>query len=128
MNFTHPDTAKPDFLLIIAYNDSMADVTLNDETMKDPDILAFIEDAAFDDEAGTLTPYTLDKTGLGTTIVIYEYAGATEFFTVWHGFEVALSATTTDADGVQRGISEEEQTLIMQFLTDLDISTLVIDE
>lgn len=125
MLITSDQPGKPTLMLIVAYNDVMHDITFNDEGMETDIVKAYIEQAAQDYETGVSIPYTIRKTGLGTSIVIFDYADSTEFYSIWHGYEVSLSAWDEDENGVIINVSDQQKDMILQFLTDLDITTVV---
>ena len=124
--FLPEDEKKPRLVTIISYNESFADTTFNDQ-MPEEEFQACVSLIARDEETGEVLPYTVQKTGLGTKIIVFSAeAGATEYYTIWHGYEVSLYAYNGTEDEALPVTKAQDKT-IMQFLTDLDLSA-VIDE
>ena len=119
---------KPALTLIVAYNDSIEYLTFNDESINTDEVKAYIASVAYDYEQEAAIPYRIENTGLGTGVVIFERATATEFYSIWHGYEVSLYAYNLDAEGNESKLTEDQVSLVMKFLTDMDFSKVVVDE
>jgi hypothetical protein len=116
---------KPAIMVIVSYNDSYSDVTFNDE-MSDEEFNAQIKELVVDEETGEEMPYTVQKTGLGTRVVVIDDPdGFIEFYSIWHGYEVSLMAANFDADNNPSNPSEEQIAVIMQYLTDMDFQMII---
>lgn len=119
---------KPVLMAVVAYNDSLNELTFNNETIGTDFVKNYIESIAYDSEREALIPYTVENTGLGTGVVIFDRASSTEFYSIWHGYEVSLYAFNLDAEGNESSLTDEQKALVMKFLTDLDITKIVVEE
>ena len=116
---------KPAMMVVVSYNDAFSDITFNDE-MSDADFEAYVNALVVDEETGEATPYTVMKTGLGTkVVVISDPDGFTEFYSIWHGYEVSLMSANFDADLNATPPTDEQIAVIMQFLTDMDFQKII---
>ncbi len=117
---------KPHITTSVAYNDSAADITFNDE-MGEEAFQNYVKLIAVNPETGEEIPYTVQKTGLGTKVVILNHPTVTELYTIWHGYEVSVFAyvQTSEEPFASVAVTEDQLTVIMQYLTDLDISALI---
>jgi hypothetical protein len=116
---------KPAIMVVVSYNDTFSDVTFNDE-MPEADFEAQVNQLVIDEETGEALPYTVMKTGLGTkVIVINDPDGFTEFYSIWHGYEVSLMSANFDADNHATPPTDEQIAVIMQFLTDMDFQKVI---
>ncbi len=117
---------KPHINTVVSYNDSAADITFNDD-MAEEDFQSYVKLITTDPETGEEIPYTVEKTGLGTKVIIYTHTYATELYTIWHGYEVSVYAyvQTGEEPFASVPVTDEQLAVIMQYLTDMDISTLI---
>ncbi len=122
------DLSKPALMVLVAYNDSIEYLTFNDETVATDEVKSYIDTVAYDYERETPIPYKVENTGLGTGVVIFDRATSTEFYSIWHGYEVSLYAFNLDAEGNESSLTPEQKSLVMKFLTDLDISKVIEEE
>ena len=113
----------PHISLFVSYNDSYSEITWNDDMPQD-EFEQSIAPLVINEETGETIPYSITKTGLGTKVIHYELEGACELYTIWHGYEVSLYAYHQDGD-TYTALTDEEMELVMQFLTDLDISMII---
>ncbi len=118
---------KPALTLIVAYNDSIEYLTFNDESIHTDEVKAYIASVAYDYEQEAAIPYRIENTGLGTGVVIFDRVSATEFYSIWHGFEVSLYAYNLDAEGNESSLTDDQKALVMKFLTDLDITKVLVE-
>ncbi len=119
---------KPAIMVVVSYNDAVSDITFNDE-MPEADFEAQVNQLVIDEETGEAMPYTVMKTGLGTkVVVINDPDGYTEFYSIWHGYEVSLMAANFDADNHPTPPTDEQIAVIMQFLTDMDFQKVIEDK
>ena len=117
---------KPTLALIVSYNESASDITFNDD-MSEADLESYINQVAEDPETGEVAPYTIQKTGLGTKVVVFSYTEcAKEYYSIWHGYEVSLYAFCGTVDEV-KPITEEHDNAIMAFLTEMDFAKLIAE-
>ncbi len=119
---------KPTLFVVVAYNDSISHLTFNDETIGTDEVKSYIDSVAYDAETESAIPYRIENTGLGTGVVIFERATATEFYSIWRGYEVSLYAYNLDAEGNESKLTEDQVSLVMKFLTDMDFNKVVVDE
>ena len=128
MTFESSDPQKPTLQLLVGYNDGLEYLTFNDETIKSEDVQLYIDSISYDYELESAIPYTVQNTGLGTGVVIFNRTNATEFYSIWHGYEISLYAFNTDENGTELPLTDEQVTAVMQFLTDMDFAKVVHDE
>ena len=122
------DLSRPALMVLVAYNDSIEYLTFNDESIGSDEVKTYIDTVAYDYEREAPIPYTVENTGLGTGVVIFDRATSTEFYSIWHGYEVSLYAFNLDAEGNESSLTPEQKSLVMKFLTDLDISKVIEEE
>ena len=116
---------KPAMMLMVSYNDAYSDITFNAD-MSDEDFKARVDVLTVDEETGEQTPYTVQETGLGTkVVVINDPDGYTEFYSIWHGYEVSLMCANFDENKVPTPLTEEQLAVIMQYLTDMDFQKVI---
>ena len=119
------DESKPAIMGVISYNDAFSDITFNDE-MSDEDFDAQVKELVIDQETGDELPYTVMKTGLGTrVVVINDPDGFTEFYSIWHGYEVSLMSANFDENYKATPPTDEQIEVIMQYLTDMDFQKII---
>lgn len=116
---------KPTVLLVVSYNDAFSDMTFNAD-MKEEDFKAQVDQLTYNEETGVQMEYSVQETGLGTRVVLIKDAeGDTEFFSIWHGYEVALHCTNLNEQNEPTPLTEDQIAVIMQFLTDMDFQKVI---
>ena len=116
---------KPAIMTVVSYNDAFSDITFNADMAED-EFKARAEELAFDEENGQKLPYEVKETGLGTKVIVISYPDSyTEFYSIWHGYEVSLFAVNFDKEYNATPLTEEQVAMIMQFLTDMDFSAII---
>ena len=122
--FVPEDASRPQLAVVISYNESFADVTFNDD-MDEEEFKACVDRITVDEETGAAADYAVQKTGLGTKIIVTSLTdGAKEYYSIWHGYEISLYAFNGTSEEPQP-ITAEQDEMIMQFLTDLDLTTVI---
>lgn len=116
---------KPAVMLVVSYNDAFSDTTFNSE-MAENDFKAQIDQLTINEETGEQLAYTVRETGLGTRVVVIDHPdGYTEFYSIWHGYEVSLHCANFNEQNQPAPLTEEQTAVIMQFLTDMDFQKVI---
>ena len=116
---------KPSVLLVVSYNDAFSDMTFNSD-MPEADFKAQIDQLTYNEETGEQMKYTVQETGLGTRVVlINDPEGYTEFYSVWHGYEVSLHCANLNEQNEPKPLTDDQIAEIMQFLTDMDFQKVI---
>lgn len=116
---------KPFIMILVSYNDSDSDVSFSSD-ISEEDFKAIADDKMTDEETGDVIPYTVQVTGLGTRVcVIDDPDGYTEFYSIWHGYEVSLMGANFNEENIPSPLTEEQTAVIMQYLTDMDFQTVI---
>ena len=116
---------KPAIVVVVSYNDAFSDITFNSE-MPEEDFNKQVEQLTFNEETGEQLPYTVQETGLGTRVIKITYPeGNTEFYSIWHGYEVSLHCANINEQNELSPVTEEQAAVIMQFLTDMDFQKII---
>ena len=116
---------KPAMMLFISYNDAFSDITFNADLPEDK-FKEELDKLIVDEETGEKSPYEIKETGLGTwMVVIADPDNFTEFYTIWHGYEVSLMCANFDADNTPTPLNDDQMAVIMQYLTDLDMQMII---
>ena len=118
---------KPYMEIAISYDDSKSEITFNDE-MPEAEFLERAKAVMVNEETGEEIPYTVEKTGLGTKILIDtvsdDLGTASEFYSIWHGYEVSVYAYNKQGEAYS-AVTEDQQAMVLQFLTDMDFTKII---
>ncbi len=116
---------KPSLLLLVSYNDAFSDMTFNSD-MSDEEFKTQIDQLTYNEETGEQMEYSVQETGLGTRVVKIDHTeGYTEFYSVWHGYEVSLHCANFNENNEPAPLTEDQVAVIMQFLTDMDFQKVI---
>ncbi len=121
------DRSKPFIQLSISYEDLYSEVTFNRDTWDREIVQNCVSSLAYNPETQMPDEYTTRETGLGTVVMIINEADYTRFLTIWRGYQLTLFACDlTDGDATLP-VGEASMDTVMQFLTDLDISEVIVE-
>ena len=59
------------------------------------------------------------------TVLINDPEGYTEFYSVWHGYEVSLHCANLNEQNEPKPLTDDQIAVIMQFLTDMDFQKVI---
>ena len=121
------DPSKPMIDVQISYEDIYSDVTFSRDVWETEEIQNHAASLAYDVESEKYDEYFTRDTGLGTVIMIIHEADYTRMLTIWHGYMVTLFAADRTENGSSAPISDETLEVIMKFLTDMDISKVIVE-
>ena len=121
------DPSKPLIDVQISYEDIYSDVTFSRDVWETEEIQNHAASLAYDVETDDYDEYFSRDTGLGTVIMIIHEAEYTRMLTIWHGYMVTLFAADMAENGETTPISDETLEVIMKFLTDMDISKVIVE-
>ena len=119
------DPTRPVVTIVIAYDDSYDFNRLNDLDQGRLDAWIEYIRSSYAEIYSEVKAQVLE-TGLGTKVVLFtaeqngEYM--TELLTVYYGCECAAYVTCLDEEGNMTRVTDEQISLIMQFLTDMKIA------
>ncbi|MBR6706644.1 MAG: hypothetical protein IKI84_08200 [Clostridia bacterium] len=121
------DPSKPLIGVQISYEDIYSDVTFSRDVWENEEIQNHAASLAYDVETEQYDEYFTRDTGLGTVIMIIHEADYTRMLTIWHGYMVTLFAADKAENGGAVPVSDETLEVIMKFLTDMDISKVIVE-
>ena len=127
VKLSNEDTSKPMIDVQISYEDIYSDVTFSKDVWETKEIQNHAASLAYDVEAEEYDDFFIRETGLGTVIMIIHEADYTRMLTIWHGYMVTLFAADKAENGDPIPVSDETLEVIMQFLTDMDISKVIVE-
>ena len=119
------DPTRPVLTIVIAYDDSYDFNRLNDLDQGQLDAWIEYIRSSYAEIYSEVKAQVLE-TGLGTKVVLFtaeqngEYL--TELLTVYYGCEIGAYVTCLDEAGNMTAVTDEQISLIMQFLTDMKIT------
>ena len=122
------DPSRPMIDVQISYEDIYSDVTFSRDVWETEEIQNHAASLAYDVESEKYDEYFTRDTGLGTVIMIIHEADYTRMLTIWHGYMVTLFAADKAENGDPIPVSDETLEVIMQFLTDMDMSKIIVEE
>ena len=121
------DPSRPMIDVQISYEDIYSDVTFSRDVWETEEVRNYAASLAYDVETDEYDEYVTRDTGLGTVIMIIPEEDYTRMLTIWHGYMITLFAADRAENGDSLPISDETLDLIMQFLTDMDISKVIVE-
>ena len=121
------DPSRPLIDVQISYEDIYSDVTFSRDVWETEEIQNYAASLAYDVETEEYDEYFTRDTGLGTVIMVIHEADHTRMLTIWHGYMVTLFAADRTEDGGSVPVSDETLEVIMRFLTDMDISKVIVE-
>ncbi len=121
------DPSRPLIDVQISYEDIYSDVTFSRDVWETEEIQNYAASLAYDVETEEYDEYFTSDTGLGTVIMVIHEADHTRMLTIWHGYMVTLFAADRTEDGGSAPVSDETLEVIMQFLTNMDISKVIVE-
>ncbi len=121
------DPSRPMIDVQISYEDIYSDVTFSRDVWETEEIQNHAASLAYDVETDKYDEYFTRDTGLGTVIMVIHEADYTRMLTIWHGYMVTLFAADRAENGDSVPISDETLEVIMRFLTDMDISKVIVE-
>ncbi len=121
------DPTKPMIDVQISYEDIYSDVTFSRDVWETEEIQNHAASLAYDVETEKYDEYFTRDTGLGTVIMVIHEAEHTRMLTIWHGYMVTLFAADMAENGETAPVSDETLEVIMKFLTDMDISKVIVE-
>ena len=124
---TNEDASRPVIAVQISYEDIFGDVTFSRDAWETEEIQNYAAALAYDVEAGGYDDFFTRDTGLGTVMMIIDEADYTRMLTIWHGYMVSLFAAENAGNGETAPVSDETLEMIMQFLTDMDMSKVIVE-
>ncbi len=122
------DNTKPLIDIQISYEDLHSDVTFNAETWDTELVQNSVARLSYDFETEQYDEYTTRETGLGTIVMIINEADYTRIMTIWHGYMLSMFVSDINENGDSIPVGEKSLDMIMQFLTDLDISDVIVEQ
>ncbi len=121
------DESRPMIDIQISYEDMMSGVTFTRGAWDSDLVQNYVAALSYDVETEQYDAYDTRETDAGTVVMIIPEADYTRVLTVWNGYMLTMFASDRMADGSCVPIGEETLDMVMKFLSDMDISAVIVE-